>query len=118
MIRARCESAIDWAELDHRFGRMGLGKVLATYLEFAKALLGQPAPRFSHAARAGALTKLRWTIEPSRWRPWGGLAILAIEYAAKRRRDPRGALNLFRWRTWPNRIRRVMKAFKPNSPSW
>ena len=59
MIRARYESTIDWTELDHRFCSVGMGQVLATYLEFAKVLLGQPTPQLSHVPRAGALADFR-----------------------------------------------------------
>jgi hypothetical protein len=55
MFRAKYESMIDWAELDHRFCSVGKGAVLATYLEFAEVLLGQTTPSLSHAPRTDAL---------------------------------------------------------------
>lgn len=61
LIRARHERAIDWDELDHRFSAAGLGEMLATYLDFAEALFGQPAPKLRHAPRSDAMTKLRST---------------------------------------------------------
>jgi hypothetical protein len=117
MIRARSETAIDWSELDDRFCQMGFGTVLATYMEFGKRLLGQPMPRLRHGALPGATTVLRWTIESSRWQPWGSVALKAIRYAVERGRDPRGALRLFQRDTWRNQIQEVRKIFKP-TPSW
>lgn len=61
LLRARHEAAIDWDELDRRFSAAGAGDVLATYLHLASELLGQPAPRLSHAPRSDALTELRNT---------------------------------------------------------
>jgi len=61
LIRARHEGAIDWGELDHRFSATGFGEVLATYLCFADELLGQPAPKLSHAPRKDAMAELRST---------------------------------------------------------
>jgi hypothetical protein len=61
LIRSRHEGAIDWDELDHRFSAAGFGEVLATYLHFAHELLGQPAPKLSHAPRADAMAALRST---------------------------------------------------------
>ena len=59
VIRAKHESAIDWTELDHRFCSAGLGEGLATYLNIAKSLFGQPAPRLSCGPRRGGITDLR-----------------------------------------------------------
>lgn len=61
LIRARHERAIDWGELDHRFSAAGFGEMLATYLDFAEALFGQPAPKLRHAPRSDAMAKLRVT---------------------------------------------------------
>ena len=61
LIRARHDGAIDWNELDHRFSAAGVGEVLATYLYFAHELLGQPAPKLSHAPRKDAMAELRST---------------------------------------------------------
>ncbi len=61
LIRVRHDAAIDWNELDHRFSAAGFGELLATYLFFADALLGQPAPKLSHAPRADAMAELRNT---------------------------------------------------------
>jgi hypothetical protein len=59
LMRARHESAIDWGEVDHRFSAAGHGEVLATYLDFAHELFGQPAPKLSDAPRRDAMAKLR-----------------------------------------------------------
>jgi hypothetical protein len=63
MIRARHESAIDWFELDHRFGAAGFGHVLASYLKFAEVFFGQTAPRLSNLPRKLALERLRVFVE-------------------------------------------------------
>jgi Uncharacterised nucleotidyltransferase len=42
VIRARHEGEIDWGELDRRFSAAGFGEMLATYLDFAHHLFGQP----------------------------------------------------------------------------
>lgn len=59
LIRGRHEGAIDWSEVDRRFSAAGHGEVLATYLDFARELFGQPAPKLSHAPRPDAVVKLR-----------------------------------------------------------
>jgi hypothetical protein len=59
MIRARYESDIDWAELDRRFVAAHYGEALATYLDFAHMLLGQPAPKLINAPRPDAFDELR-----------------------------------------------------------
>jgi Uncharacterised nucleotidyltransferase len=59
LLRARHEPAIDWHELEGRFAAEDLGEMLATYLGFAEALLGPPAPKLRHAPREGALDELR-----------------------------------------------------------
>ena len=118
MIRKRSETAIDWSELDDRFCRTGFGTVLATYMEFGKKLLGQPVPRLRHAALPGATTVFRWTIESSRWQPWGSIALKAIRYVVERGQDPRGALRLFQRDTWQNQIEEVGGTFRSNPPSW
>jgi Uncharacterised nucleotidyltransferase len=105
MVRARYESTIDWTELDHRFCSVGMGQVLATYLEFAKVLLGQPTPQLSHVPRAGALADFRRMIEPPS--VLRHLAKVARMYVSARRRDPLGVLRLIRPRTWSIRIRQV-----------
>jgi len=102
MIRAGRESAIDWAELDHRFSRMGRGAVLATYLEFGKIFLGQAAPRFRSAPRPGAIKDFRRAVASPRARGWRHLATLLTEYAAKRRRDPGGMLRLLDLKNGPS----------------
>ena len=61
LLRARHEQAIDWDELDRRFSAADAGEVLATYLHLAGELLGQAAPRLSHAPRKDAMTELRAT---------------------------------------------------------
>jgi Uncharacterised nucleotidyltransferase len=116
MIRRAFESAIDWAELDERFCRIGLGEVLATYLNFAEVLLGQPAPPLRHAPRASAVTDFSHLIEPPQ--AWKQLATILINYVAARRRDPRGVLKLVDLTTWPDRSVRVAEAFKRRPPSW
>jgi hypothetical protein len=112
IIRARHDSAIDWAELDRRFGEAGVGHVLATHLHFAEALLGQPAPRLRHAPRANAVARLRRAIEP-RTGAWTRAIQVPLEYLAARRRDPLGVLNLLRPRTWRKGIRRLSEARVP-----
>jgi len=118
MIRARRESAIDWAELDDRFCRMGRGAVLATFLEFVKILLGQPAPRFRYAPRPDVIKDFRRAVASPRMRGWRQLATLLTDYAAKRRRDPGGLLRLLDLKKWPKRISFVMKAFERSRPKW
>ncbi len=118
VIRARRESAIDWAELDDRFCRMGRGAVLATFLEFVKILLGQPAPRFRYAPRPDVIKNFRRAVASPRMRGWRQLATLLTDYAAKRRRDPGGLLSLLDLKKWPKRIRFVMKAFERSRPKW
>jgi Uncharacterised nucleotidyltransferase len=61
LLRARHEKAIDWDELDRRFSAADAGEVLATYLHLVGELLGQAAPRLSHAPRSDAMTELRST---------------------------------------------------------
>lgn len=113
MIRRPCERAIDWAELDERFCRMGFGEVLATYLKFAEVLLGQPAPLLRHAPYAGAITAFKRMIEPPH--AWKQPAANLIDYIAQLRRNPGNVLNLFDLKTWPNRC---VRAFKRRPPSW
>jgi hypothetical protein len=122
VIRARQEDAVDWTELDHRFCRMDRGEVLATYLGFAEALLGQPAPRLRCAARSGAIKEFRSAVAPSRSQRLRSiarrLASLAGDYAAQVRRDPVGVVRLLDWRKWPGRVRLVMTAFNRKPPAW
>lgn len=61
LLRARHANAIDWDELDRRFSAGGAGEVLATYLHLIDTLLGQAAPRLSHAPRKDAVAELRST---------------------------------------------------------
>ena len=61
LIRAHHARVIDWNELDRRFSDAGFGELLATYLHFADELLGQSAPKLSHAPRSDAMAKLRST---------------------------------------------------------
>ena len=116
MIRAKYESAIDWAELDRRFCSVGMGPVLATYLEFASVLFGQTAPELSHAPRKGALVDLRRKIE------WPAIRTLVhlrtpIDYVLARRGDPVGLLKrLLAPQTWSTVIRLVKDAF--DKPKW
>ena len=111
MIRASQETAINWAELDHRFCRMGLGTVLARYVGIAEALLGEPAPPLKCGPQPGAIEDFRRVIEPPGWlQPWERLVALA-----GRRRDPRGVLELFNPHELP---KRVVKVFKRGSPTW
>jgi hypothetical protein len=142
LIRKRHEAAIDWAELDHLFCRNDLGEVLATYLRFCEALLGQKAPRLRRRPRAGAIKDFRRIIDPPKPsrvaivtdRAMARFAIVSryaaarfrrivdpskpslggivIGYAKARRRDPRGALKLFIPATWPGRLRLLKDAFK------
>jgi hypothetical protein len=111
IIRTRHDSAIDWAELDRRFGAAGVGDVLATYLHFAEVLLGQSAPHLSGASRANAVAQLRRVIVPDMvsWLK------VPVEYLAARRRDPLGVLNLLRPGTWRKGIRLLAEA---RAPRW
>jgi len=116
MIRRVSERAINWAELDERFTRMGFGEVLATYLNFMEELLGQPAPRLRHAPRVGAIVDFKRVIEtPPAWKQ---LAIMLSDYIARVHRDPRSVLDLLDLKTWPNRCLRVTRAIKRGIPSW
>jgi hypothetical protein len=115
MIRARHEDDIDWAELDRRFGAIGYGEILATYLAMLEALFGQAAPRLSHAPRPGAMKQFRRTMLHSRL---SGLRAILNEYAAARRRDPRGALQLLDLRRWPARISLLLDGFRHDPSGW
>jgi len=61
LIRAQHARVIDWNELDRRFSNAGFGELLATYLHFVDELLGQSAPKLSHAPRSDSMAKLRST---------------------------------------------------------
>jgi Uncharacterised nucleotidyltransferase len=112
MIRGGQESAINWAELDHRFCRMGLGRILATYLVISEALLGQPVPSLRCRPWPDAIEDFRRVIEPPGWvQPWERL----MSITAARRRDPRRVLELFAPLKLPGR---VIRALKRNSPAW
>ena len=115
MIRASHDAAIDWQELNRRFSSVGFGQLLPTYLAFGQALLGQPAPHLSHPPRPRALRDYRAIVEPSRLHNIGEIA---RGYAAARRRDPLGILQLLVWYKWPRRIRLVKAALKPAPSSW
>jgi hypothetical protein len=104
MIRARHEHVIDWSELDRRFSSVGTGEVLATYLEFASVLFGQPAPRLSHAPRPRALATFRRTIERPAMRPLALLARIPVDYVLARRHDPFGLFKLVSPRTWSKAV--------------
>lgn len=71
LIRARHGARIDWPELERRFARGGADEVLATYVAFAKKLLGQPAPRMKSRPRAAAMETLRRTADPAASRKKG-----------------------------------------------
>jgi Uncharacterised nucleotidyltransferase len=114
IIRARSDSALDWTELDRRFGAAGTGRALATYLHLAEAMLGQPMPRLRHAPRANAVARLRRAIEP-RTGAWTRVTRVPLEYLAARRCDPLGLLNLLRPRTWRKGIQRLSEA---RAPRW
>jgi putative nucleotidyltransferase-like protein len=116
MMRARHEAAIDWGELDRRFGNAGLGPVLATYLHFAEVLLGQPMPPLNHAPRPDALAELRHAVAARR--RWRNLLAIPRDYLAARRRDPRGLLSLFKPGTWGARIRLIANACKTPETRW
>jgi hypothetical protein len=114
IIRTRHDSEIDWAKIDRSFGAAGVGHVLATYLHFAEALLGQAAPRLSHAPHANPVARLRRAIEPGTG-GWLRVAQVPLDYLAARRRDPLGALGLLRPGTWRKRIRLLVAA---RAPRW
>lgn len=112
VLRARHEASIDWAELDRRFCDAGQGPVLATYLEFAGALLGQPEPPgLSHAPRPRAMADFRRDVE------WPAIRILdrlriPVDYLLTRRGDPVGILKrLARRQTWSAALQLVRTAF-------
>jgi hypothetical protein len=90
MIRAKHESAIDWTRLYRYFCAARLDHVLAINLKLAQELFDQPVPRI---VRLGEY--------------WAPIVRVARLYVAARRRDPWGAFNLLRPRTWPDRIRRL-----------
>ena len=115
LIRAHHDTAIDWQELDHRFSQAGFPQLLPTYLSFGEELFGQPAPRFSSPPRPGELREYRQIVEPSRLYSIGKII---RGYAAARRRDPLGVMQLFDWYTWPRRIRMVKAALKLSPSSW
>jgi hypothetical protein len=115
VIRATHESTIDWAELDDRFCRIGLGEVLATYLHIAEALFGQPAPQLSCKPRPRAVEDFRRAVAARRSQRLGSMI---ARYVALRRRDPRGLLRLFDRHKWPVRIRMVANAFKRRPLDW
>jgi hypothetical protein len=112
VLRSVHAATIDWGELDRRFHRIGLGEVLATYLEFVEVLLGQPAPRLSSPPRPGAIREFGRRLDRARL---PRLASIVTRYAAACRQDPRGALQFFNLRKWPARIRLVMDALDRNS---
>ncbi len=88
MVRKRHENTIDWSGLDRRFGSIGEGPVLATYLEFAERLLGQAAPRdLRHAPRPRAMADFRRDIDWPALRTLGYLRA-PIDYVVARRGDP------------------------------
>jgi hypothetical protein len=100
-IRRWQENNIDWSEIDRRFCSVGMGQVLATYLEFAQSLFGQPMPPLSHAPRAGALTGFRRSVE---WRASKLLAAIAINTFPDLCQRPRHILKLFSRRIWNQRF--------------
>jgi hypothetical protein len=113
VIRAAHEAAIDWAELDRLFCQAGAGEVLATYLAFAEALLGQPAPRLSSAPRPNAVDNLRRKIEAGKLQRF--LSTMRYHLGARRRRSA-GSPPSLAWRKLPARIRRAAQAL--NQASW
>lgn len=115
LIRAHHDAAIDWQELDHRFSRAGFPQLLPTYLSFGEELFGQPAPRLGSPPRPRELREYQNIVEPSRLYNIGKIL---RGYAAARRRDPLGVMQLFVWYTWPRRIRLVKRALKLSPSSW
>jgi Uncharacterised nucleotidyltransferase len=128
LIRKRHEAAIDWAELDHLFCRMGLGEVLATYLQFCEELLGQKAPRLRCRPRGGAIKRFHRIVDPPKTSKFAqtataltgklapittALARIVKDYLAARRRDPLGVLKLLYPTKWRARFRLLKDAFKP-----
>ena len=63
VIRAQCESAVDWDEIDRRFSAAGFADVLATYLSAGEILFGQPMPRLSGQPRAAFFEAFRASVE-------------------------------------------------------
>jgi hypothetical protein len=119
LIRKRHEAAIDWAELDHLFCRIGLGEVLATYLHFCEELLGQKAPRFRYRPRVGAIENFRRIVDPPKppkpptFAPIvTALATIVSDYAKARRRNPLGVLKLLYPTKWPARFKLLKGVFK------
>jgi hypothetical protein len=102
LIRAQHDNEIDWDEIDRRFCSLGMGHVLATYLEFAAVLLGQAAPKLSHPPKVRAITALKRSMGT-----WQALRRMTNVYIASRQRDPIGVLRLFKPSSWPNRIRLI-----------
>src|SRR5262249_34829931 len=95
MIRMRHETAIDWVELDRCFSAAGVGHVFAANLKSAEALFGMPVPRVLRSIQGQ--------------RRWNRIARMPGHYLAARRRDPWGVFNLFRPKTWPERITRLQQ---------
>jgi hypothetical protein len=106
---------------------MGLGEVLATYLQFCEELLGQKAPRLRCRPRVGAIKCFRQIIDPpkpskfaqtatalaSKLTPIAtALAIIVNDYVAARRQDPLGLLKLLNPMKWPPRLKLVKDAFR------
>lgn len=106
LLRAQHDGEIDWSEVDRRFCDAGAGQVLATYLEFARALLGQPPPQVSCAPRLNAIEGFK-----SRMASWRAARRMATEYVAARRRQPLGIFRLLNPRTWANRLRLLRAGF-------
>ena len=113
MLRAKYEDAIDWNELDDRFCGAGSGIVLATYLEFGSELLGQPAPKLTHAPRKRALAAFRRNIN------WPVLLELQIPVGnvLTQKGGPGGLLGkLARPQTWSTGIRLIKASI--DNPKW
>jgi hypothetical protein len=106
LIRKRSESEIDWGEIERRFSNLGMGRVLATYTQFADALLGQPTPLLKHTPRPNALADFRWRLNNA-----STLRLLTYDYVLARRQEPLGVLRLFRPSLWPNHIHKIKAAF-------
>jgi hypothetical protein len=109
MLRAKYENMIDWTDLDLRFCSVGKGAALATYLEFAKLLLDQPAPVLSHVPRTDVLAVFRRNIE----RPVLAQLQGKIGRVLAQRDDPIAVLRkLMLPQTWSAVFRLVRAAFK------
>jgi hypothetical protein len=119
MIRARHESSIDWQQLDAILSAVGLGKSMATYLEFAHVFFGQPPPGLTHAPRRHAVDRLRdRMMSQGKWRLRSGANVVR-DYVEAVRSSPLGVLKIVHPLKLGRAARTFAKAFlAPHGPRW